>query len=86
MLRRNILKYKVSDLVGKVIIYIWILENGENKEYEGEIRGFEDGVFKVIEYQIFKYVKYFILIMRSLYCFIYIINVLNLYVWYLIIL
>lgn len=52
MLRRNTPKYKASDLVGKAIIHTWTLENGENKEYEGEIRGFEDGVFKVIEYQI----------------------------------
>lgn len=52
MLRRNTPKYKASYLVGKAIIHTWTLENGENKEYEGEIRGFEDGVFKVIEYQI----------------------------------
>ncbi|XP_052695015.1 uncharacterized protein LOC128173376 [Crassostrea angulata] len=48
MLRRNTPKYKASDLVGKAIIHTWTLENGENKEYEGEIRGFEDGVFKVV--------------------------------------
>lgn len=46
-LRRNTPKYKASDLVGKAIIHTWTMESGENKEYEGEIRGFEDGVFKV---------------------------------------
>lgn len=51
-LRRTTPKYQPSDLVGKGIIHTWTMENGENKDYEGEIRGFENGVFKVIEYQI----------------------------------
>lgn len=58
------------------------MDNGEwrKKEYEGEIKGFEDGVFKVIEYQIHQVFhpnnEEFTLFHR--------INALNLYAWHLI--
>lgn len=51
-LRRTTPKYQPNDLAGKGIINIWTMESGENKDYEGEIRGFENCVFKVTEYQI----------------------------------
>lgn len=45
-------KNQPSELVGKEIIHTWTIESGENRDWEGEIRSFENDVYKVIEYQI----------------------------------
>ena len=41
-------RYQPHELVGKNIIHTWTMENGENKDWEAEIRSYENGVFKVI--------------------------------------
>ena len=40
-------RYQPHELVGKNI-HTWTMENGENKDWEAEIRSYENGVFKVI--------------------------------------
>ena len=44
--------FKASDLVGKEIVHTWTVESGENRDWEGQIKSFDKGVYKVIEYQI----------------------------------
>lgn len=41
-----------NKLVGKEIVLTWTVECRENRDWEGEIRSFENGVLKLIEYQI----------------------------------
>ena len=41
-------KLQPHELVGENIIHTLTMENGENKDWEAEIRSYENGVFKVI--------------------------------------
>ncbi|XP_062599177.1 uncharacterized protein LOC134260638 [Saccostrea cucullata] len=40
--------FKASDLVGKEIVHTWTVESGENRDWEGQIKSFEKGVYKVV--------------------------------------
>ncbi|XP_061163864.1 myb-like protein X [Saccostrea echinata] len=49
-LRRNAqeTRFHPDDLVGKEIVHTWTIESGENQDWEGQIRSFENGVYKVV--------------------------------------